>query len=384
MAFRTWGEVKVILMREYTVEDALNIINEEFHIISVAYKTSHVEVLVEPKGNLEKSFEKVHVKLVEIGYNGLLTLEDGFLKIKLVKIGIAKGKKWKMIVLFIITFITVSFAGYLHISNFNSLLEEIAVKPPLNVYLGTLAYSSLFMLALFIHEMGHYIVSRIKGVDVSLPYFIPAPPPYGTLGALINMRTLPASIDTLAEIGIAGPLLGFLASLGVTCIGISLSVPVSESLLTKMAGEVTFLEYAPISYSLLYQLLVPKVEGVAILMHPIASAGLFLIFITFLNLLPAAQLDGGHVARGVLGEDLHRIVTWIVVIILLMTPYMIFGLIIMFLLFLGGGRHPGSMNRLSVGGKGKIIAGILYLILIILCIPAPVRSIEILALMWST
>lgn len=363
-------------MRKEDIRKIEEIVGEHFDIVSVLEARNYLEYTVEPMGDLERSFEKVHVELINLGYNAYLDVENGLLKLKIGWIGVPKSRDIKIPLLFAVTFVTVSFAGYLQISSYNQTLRYMNIRPPLTIPLGTLIYATLFITALLIHEMGHYIISRIKGVPVSLPYFIPATPPYGTFGALINMRSLPSRLTTLMEVGISGPLAGFIGALIVSMIGLQLSAEVPVEKLLSLPEQPPPVQYAPLVFTLIFQALKRVGGDVVVLLHPIGGAGMFLLFITFLNLLPAAQLDGGHVARGVFGEEGHRLLTWLTILALMLTPYFIFALIILFLTFIGGGRHPGSMNRLSKPGGSAYIFAALYLTLLLLCFPAPIEAVE--------
>lgn len=154
-----------------------------------------------------------------------------------------------------------------------------------------------------IHELGHYAMSRYHGVDASLPYFIPVPTIFGTMGAVIKMRGKMPDRRALFDIGVAGPLAGLAATVVVTAIGLTLdpvSVPrevvddpesvirlANPPLLELMAG----LLGQPLEYS-------EPTKSV----NPVVIGGWVGMFVTFLNLVPVGQLDGGHMLRAMLGE----------------------------------------------------------------------------------
>ncbi|TMA77926.1 MAG: site-2 protease family protein, partial [Deltaproteobacteria bacterium] len=165
-----------------------------------------------------------------------------------------------------------------------------------------LPFSMTLMSILLVHEMGHFVVSRWHGVEATPPYFIPGPPfLIGTFGAFIRMRT-PTNRTALFDVGAAGPWAGFLIAIpavlyglahsevrplvGPEPVGITLGNSVVFALLTKLA-----LHVSP--------------QDVTIVLHPVALAGWFGLFVTFLNLLPVGQLDGGHVIYALLGRA-HR------------------------------------------------------------------------------
>jgi membrane-associated protease RseP (regulator of RpoE activity) len=159
-----------------------------------------------------------------------------------------------------------------------------------------LAYSVPLMAILLAHEFGHYIAARVHRVPASLPYFIPIPiPPLGTMGAVILMRDRIARRDALFDIGAAGPLAGLVVALPVLIYGI-LQSPISPNPTTPYLAEGHSLLYS----GLLYALKGPFPPGQDIMLTPTAFAGWTGLLVTMLNLIPALQLDGGHVAYALL------------------------------------------------------------------------------------
>jgi membrane-associated protease RseP (regulator of RpoE activity) len=166
-----------------------------------------------------------------------------------------------------------------------------------------LPFSATLMGILLVHEMGHFVVSRLHGVAATPPYFIPGPPfLVGTFGAFIRMRT-PTNRHALFDVGAAGPWAGFLVAVPAALYGLSLSKvgPLEPNAPGLLLGD-----------SLVFGLLQRLALGVSpadvtVTLHPIALAAWFGLFVTFLNLLPIGQLDGGHVVYALLGRR-HRLV----------------------------------------------------------------------------
>jgi membrane-associated protease RseP (regulator of RpoE activity) len=166
-----------------------------------------------------------------------------------------------------------------------------------------LSYSVPLMAILLAHEFGHYIAARIHRVPASLPYFIPIPiPPLGTMGAVILMRDRIARRDALFDIGAAGPLAGLVVAVPVLIYGI-LESHIAPSPATPYLAEGHSLLYA----GLLYWLKGPFPPGQDIMLTPTAFAGWTGLLVTMLNLIPALQLDGGHVAYALLDSRYARI-----------------------------------------------------------------------------
>jgi len=205
------------------------------------------------------------------------------------------GIPWKNIALAVATVLTTLYAGtvWYHIDVAAHPLRALQAWP----------FSLAILTILGVHEFGHYITSRIHRVDASLPYFIPIPPPFGTAGAIIRMRGRMPSRKALLDIGASGPLAGIVATIVVTVIGLSLDpITVPQSVATSDAARIEFAEPLllrglawltgqPLSYA------DPTKQ-----LHPVVFAGWLGMLVTFLNLLPVGQLDGGHVLRALLGR----------------------------------------------------------------------------------
>ena len=154
---------------------------------------------------------------------------------------------------------------------------------------------------LLCHEMGHYIVARRHRIDVSLPYFIPLPPQIslGTLGAVIRMNAPIGNRNQLIDVGAAGPIAGLLAAIPLLLWGLSLSplAPVEEGVYL----EGNSILYIGLKYLIFHEYL-PTSEGMDVVLHPMAFAAWVGLLITMINLIPIGQLDGGHIACGLLGD----------------------------------------------------------------------------------
>ena len=195
------------------------------------------------------------------------------------------------IVLFGATLLTTTLAGTFQAGG-NPLSDPSALV------LG-LPFALTLLLILLSHEMGHYILARIHGVWASLPYFIPGPPFFvGTFGAFIRMKSAPANRAALFDIGAAGPWAGVVVAIPAVIIGLALSEV--KPLGPPSSGGII------LGDSLLFSALITLVldvtpDEVRVILHPIALAGWFGLFVTFLNLLPVGQLDGGHVVYSLFG-----------------------------------------------------------------------------------
>jgi membrane-associated protease RseP (regulator of RpoE activity) len=173
--------------------------------------------------------------------------------------------------------------------------------------LGGLAFSATLMTILLCHELGHYVVGRRHGVEVSLPYFIPVPPQVtlGTLGAVIRMDRPISDRNALFDVGAAGPVAGLIVAIPLLVIGLVLSDVTPIQVTDNARIEGNSILYALLKYAVFGRWL--PGDGVDVNLHPMAFAGWVGLLITMINLMPIGQLDGGHVARAALG-DAHE--TW--------------------------------------------------------------------------
>src|SRR5579872_5698174 len=189
---------------------------------------------------------------------------------------------------------------------------------PVRLLLGV-PFSASLLLILMAHEMGHYAYCRYYKVNATLPFFIPAPTLLGTLGAVIRIKSPIRSRAALFDIGIAGPIAGFV----VAVITLAISLVLSKPLLPGIGASDVQLGF-PLIVKALHSLLGVTVPHYAIAglpmsrvyLHPTAVAALVGMFATALNLLPSGQLDGGHIVYAI-WPRMHRAVSWMTVLMLI-------------------------------------------------------------------
>jgi len=236
-----------------------------------------------------------------------------------------------------------------------------------------LMFAGSLLSILVVHEAGHYIVGRWRGAPVTLPYFIPLPliSIIGTMGAVIVQREPFEDRRTMLEIGIAGPLAGFLLAVPLYILGLSLSeikaipadgnfITMGDSLLTQTIGQFIFGYIDPAS-------------GRDVFIHPIAFGAWIGLLITGINLIPAGQLDGGHIAAAILGER-AKYLSWIAIAVLVGLAFVSqTWLLWAVLLFFFGRAHPAPLNqatKLDVAHYALAIAGLIVFILVF--VPRPI------------
>jgi len=237
--------------------------------------------------------------------------------------------------------------------------------------LSGLPFAFSLLAALGVHEMGHYLVARRYGVQVSLPYFIPMPlGPFGTMGAFISMKSPPLNKRHLLRIGLAGPLSGLIVALAVTGYGL-----LQSKVGVIPAGVPYYREGNSIAYMLLKYLAFGRwlPQGrVDVNLSPVAFAGWAGLLVTGLNLIPAAQLDGGHIAYALLGRRARFLTIAIGAVLLLMgliwPGWLLWALIILFL----GSRKEMILDEITpLTARERLVAALMLLLFCLLFVPVP-------------
>jgi hypothetical protein len=233
-----------------------------------------------------------------------------------------------------------------------------------------LPYATTLMGILLAHELGHYFACRYYGISASYPYFIPAPTLIGTMGAFIRIRSPIYHRKALFDVGLAGPVVGFLFAIPALAIAIIYSRPVP---LSETNGALAFGN--PLALRLLLAILRPGASPGDLLLHPVGRAAWAGLFATALNLLPGGQLDGGHILYA-LASSYHRRVTLAVAVLLVPVGYLFWPGWYLWagLLLAIGFRHPPLLYQWERLDHARLVwAGIAVLIFILSFIPVPVR-----------
>ncbi len=236
------------------------------------------------------------------------------------------------------------------------------------ILLTGLPFAFTLMGILLAHELGHFFACRRYGIPASYPYFIPAPTLIGTLGAFIRIRSPILNRKALFDIGLAGPVVGFLFALPALAVGIAMSKAVPGS---QAQGWLVFGN--PPLVKLLESVLRPNVPSGNLLLSPVGRAAWVGLFVTALNLLPASQLDGGHVVYAV-APDKHRFLSLAVIIALVPMGYLWSGWLLWagLLLLIIGLRHPPILDYWEpLDDKRKFWAFIALVIFLLCFTPIP-------------
>lgn len=353
-------------------------------------------------------YDQLAETLRPMGITPLFRME-GNMHIILLMQGVIQAKpsrSWVNLLLFGLTVITVLMAGAYYSFDYSG-------PPPENlldlfrILLSTLPNGISFAVSLLsillAHEFGHYIAGRLHNVHVTLPYFIPLPlSPLGTMGAFIQVRDIPRNRRVMLDIGIAGPLSGLIVAIPILILGLSLSpvdqlprvVPENQTI-TLEGNSLLYLglKYivkgellpAPPSYGgtpewlywiryILTSTPLP-LGGRDVLMHPIAWAGWAGLLVTAINLIPAGQLDGGHILFVIFGKNSTRLVPAIILALAVLgifwSGWWLWALIIFFL----GRSHMEPLDLITpLDTRRKFLAGLAVIVFILVFIPVPMVS----------
>jgi hypothetical protein len=241
--------------------------------------------------------------------------------------------------------------------------------------LGGLPFMFTLMLFFLAHEMGHYVYCCRYGVYATLPFFIPMLTPIGTMGAVILIRSRIRSRTALFDIGIAGPIAGFVVAVAAFAVSLAWSKPVPLGL-----GQPDYELGYPLIFKVVHRLLVSigLIRGSAalpldrMLLHPTAIAAWVGMLATSLNLLPGGQLDGGHIIFSI-APRAHKLVSRLTILVLLFMAYYLWTgwFLWAILLQVSSLRHPQVAEWPRVSGWRLWLAGFALLMLALTLTPAP-------------
>jgi membrane-associated protease RseP (regulator of RpoE activity) len=346
-------------LAQASFEQVTGVVTSEFRVEESSIENSVATYILTQPQETKQAFLRVLKKLEPVNLIALLRRTDG--KVVLTVIPRPPVKPANVLVNWALLFATIAttfVSGYL-------------ISPSIiNPYVGGAAFTAAMLAVLGTHEMGHKITANRKGVDATLPYFIPGLPPLGTFGAVIMQKSLPPNRDTLFDVGADGPIAGFVIATFVSIIGLTLTIPSPHVQANNIGVPVMWIVLERFMNTLN---LIPKApQGGLLLLHPVAFAGWVGMLVTTLNLLPVAMLDGGHVARSVFGEDLTSRVVLAFLAFFSMAYLLVEGLVpmailVLFMLLL---KHPGPLDDVSgLSTSRKMVALGLVAIFILCAVP---------------
>jgi len=273
-------------------------------------------------------------------------------------------KPWMPVVLFIATVAVVLYDGLLRSNG----LAGLVYGPWQMAVLYTLSLMGI----LGIHELGHMLASKAHRIKATWPFFIPGIPGFfvPTFGAVIFSRAPMTNRDVLFDIGVSGPIAGLIVTIVVSFYGAMLSPLIDEAQARAMMANAQLIPLQPsLLMELAFEFTGKSVPGYVPVLSPVAFAAWIGFLITFLNLLPAWQLDGGHIARATLGYKWQRRLTFVSVVILAALGYIFMAMFIMFMSARTQDVRP--LDDVSPLSKGRRILFVIVMVLAVLCAPIP-------------
>jgi membrane-associated protease RseP (regulator of RpoE activity) len=294
-----------------------------------------------------------------------------------------QDRVWLHVLLFVLTIATTTlvgagqYAGYL--DDFRGATGLPMPFPALLV--RGFWYSGTILAILGCHELGHYFACRYYDVDASLPFFIPVPFLLtGTMGAFIRIREQIPSKKMLFDIGIAGPIAGFVVAVPALFIGLAMShvvrLPANPSDMLEL-GEPLLFKFAS------WLLWGTQPDGYSLNMHPMAFAAWFGLLATALNLFPVGQLDGGHISYSVLGPRWSTYVTFAMLgvavgLAVFASSWIVWTVMMVAMLLVFGPRHPRVFDEDVPLDRTRLLLAAFAVVMFILCFtPAPIRPMEL-------
>src|SRR5467141_5013643 len=293
--------------------------------------------------------------------------------------------------LFLATVTTVFIAGYYLWTTglFGSqvLQQQLIaiIDPTANPYLKAGLFAGGLLSIIGLHEFGHKAAARHHKMDATLPYFVPGPPPIGTFGALISLKSPPANRDQLFDLGLSGPVVGFAVTIAVAALSVLIGILPSATQTTQLtqwsstcgaqlgvSGCLSNIDFSvwpgqPLILIIITQLTSMVRPGV-LLDGQLFFAAQIGALLTFLNIVPAWQLDGGHISRAVFGPSGHRIATFAGLILLLLSGFWAFALLVLVMMAFSRRGFDGvepldDVSPVSNSRKILYILGIAMLVL---------------------
>ena len=292
---------------------------------------------------------------------------------------------WVYVLFFFLTVLTTLIVGARMEFNFRHNLAPFALSDetlswfplpwilsnPVHLLLG-IPFSATLMFILFSHEMGHYLCCRYYGVDATLPFFVPFPSLIGTMGAFIRIKSPIRSRSALFDIGIAGPIAGFVPACIALAAGLALSKAVPASIVAPVPD---------VGFPLIFHVVNRVLRGshaiplYRLYLHPVAIAAWVGMFATALNLLPGGQLDGGHIVFSVSPRWHQTISTLTILVLIPLSLYRWIGwLLWAVVLRITGMRHPIVPEYPEITRTRRWMAVFALIMLLLTFTPTPIMN----------
>ncbi|MDW7641527.1 MAG: site-2 protease family protein [Nitrosarchaeum sp.] len=359
-------------MTDPTHEEVISLVNSLFDVSQFKREMYSLEFKINDI-DFKLKFEDLARKLENMNYICKLEQMEEGKHIIIQKFTPKKTKKWINAswtprILFVIVIAFVMIDGYYRTTGTNSITN---IGEPIEMA-GIYTLSLLGILG--IHELGHIIAAKVHKLKTSWPFFIPGLPIIGipTFGAFIQSRGLTINREILFDVALAGPIAGLIITMIVSIYGAYTAPILPVDVAQRLFADSKLMEWnqgEPLLMTASLALFGKGGTGHEVIMTPILFAAWIGFLITFLNLLPAWQLDGGHMARTLLGVKLHRYATIGSMIILVLLNFWLMAILILIL----SSRNPSAMplDDISPLSKNRKLVYLFMMGLSILCAPLP-------------
>jgi len=328
------------------------------------------EFRLDERPDMKENFKSFYGEIKKHGYVAVMRRAERDIILTVARFPPPRKRRFNFnlaLLLFVGTIITVGIDGWIK----NSSMLQFSVNH--NVLLGTLIYGAAVFGIFGIHELGHKLATAKQGLKSSMPYFIPGIPGLiPTMGAIILAREPIVNRDDLFDLGLSGPVAGLAIVLIVAYLGAltSVSLPIS-SIPEGQLGNLPVPLFMTGIFALAGKIDLVSTQGpdIVVILSPLGFAAWLGFLVTFLNLLPAAQLDGGHIARATLGRAKQKITTWISIIVFFFLGFWVMGILVLMLSMRAPDAPP--LDDVSPIGKRRRLLFVGSLVLAVLCAPIP-------------
>ncbi len=359
-------------MEDPSQEEIISLVNSIFEVSDFTKAEFSLEFRIEDL-EFKSKFEDLARRLENMSYVCKLEQMNGGKYIVIQKFAAKKQRKWlntawtpRILFAVVISFVMID--GYYRTAGTNSIIE---IGDPLEMA-GIYTLSLLGILG--IHELGHIVAAKLHRLKTTWPYFIPGLPVIGipTFGAFIQSRGLTINREILFDVAIAGPIAGLVIAVIVSIYGAYTAPILDQDVAAGLFAESRLMEWnqgEPLLMTASLAMFGKGEAGHEVIMTPVLFAAWIGFLITFLNLLPAWQLDGGHMARTLLGPKMHRYTTYGSMAILVLLNYWLMAMLILIM----STRNPSvtPLDDVSPLSRNRKLAYIGIIGLAILCAPLP-------------
>ena len=359
-------------MEEDSQESIISLVNSIFNVNEFTKTQFTLEFKIKDL-EFQTKFEDLARALENMSYVCKLLKKDDGIYIEIQKFTIKKSRRWlnatwtpRLLFAIVISFVMID--GYYRTSGTNAIVE---IGDPFEM---AIVYTLALLGILGTHELGHIIAAKAHRLKTSWPYFIPGLPIVGipTFGAFIQSKGLTINRSILFDVAIAGPIAGLVITIIVSLYGAYTAPMLDQEIAEGLFAEQILVEWEqgePLLMTASLAVFGKGGPGHEVIMTPVMFAAWIGFLITFLNLLPAWQLDGGHMARTLLGQKVHRYATYGSMLVLILLNYWLMAILILVM----SAKNPSAtpLDDISPLTRNRKISYIGIVILAILCAPLP-------------